>query len=128
MSTAKPVTLSRDVVPKRNLSDILRCSTTPSAHSNNKVKSTAVLNLHLLLNNDDKVVAFSKLKEIILISCGNSDVKNLVLVKPCEALSPRRKWSMEDVFCKLMKEICKCIKSSIDETNVSTIVQSMTTS
>ena len=32
---------------------------------------------------------------------------------------------MEDVFCQMMKETCKCINSSINDTNVYTIVRSM---
>ena len=35
---------------------------------------------------------------------------------------------MEDVFCDMMKGMCRCINSSVDDANVSTIVQNMITS
>ena len=95
------------MTPKRNLSNIVKHSATPPANSRKKVNLTAVLDQSLDSRKNDKVAAFPKVKEIVVTTCNNGEVKHLAFKKPHETLNPRRKWSMEDAFYQMMKETRK---------------------
>ena len=82
-------------------------------HSNNKLKSTDV---------DHKCVASIQQKKLILILCTNGSVENFEFQKPYEQLCDTVRWRMEDVLFKVLKEMYKCINSSINDDDVTTIV------
>ena len=71
------------------MSDAVKKSVASPDNSNKKVKPTTVPDERLDLRNNGKVVALSKLTEIIVALCGNGEVKCSAFKKPHEALNPR---------------------------------------